>query len=112
MASDDESSSEDGNNSDEDRVDHAFLELRDSQRILNAALDELRCGHIPTDLEPLATVDKALNIWNDRDRLQRSSVTLSALSKNTNFDAILWACLTGMFGVLNLYLDLVMSQLS
>ena len=105
VASDDESSSVDGNNSEEDRVDFAFLELGDSQRILNAALDELRRGHIPTDLGPLATVDKALDIWNDQDRLQRSSVTLSALSKNTNFDAILRARLTGMFGVLNLYLD-------
>ena len=65
MASDDESSSEDGNNTEEDGVDFAFLELGDSQCILNAALDELCHGHVPTDLGPLTTVDKALDIWKD-----------------------------------------------
>ena len=104
-ASDDKSSSDNRNNSEEDRVDSTFLELEDSQHILNSALDELHHGHIPTDLGPLATVDKALDVWNDWDRLQRASVTLSAMSRNTNFDAVLRAHLTGMVGVLNIYLD-------
>ena len=104
-ASDDKSSSDNRDNSEEDRVDSTFLELEDSQHILNSALDELHHGHIPTDLGPLATVDKALDVWNDWDRLQRASVTLSAMSRNTNFDAVLCAHLTGMVGVLNIYLD-------
>ena len=61
---------------DENDVDLAFLGLGDSQHILEAALDEIRQGRIPTYLGPLTTVDKALDVWNDREKLQRASVAL------------------------------------
>ena len=79
--------------------------LQDSQCILEAALDEICQGLIPTYLGPLTTVDKALDVWNDREKLQSASLALLAMSKNTNFDVILCTCLTGMIGVLNLHLD-------
>jgi hypothetical protein len=75
---------------------------------LDAALEEIRCSHVPTDIGPLTRADKALDVWKDQERLQSACVALSAMSKNTNFDVILRACLTGMVGVLNLYLDPVL----
>ena len=87
-------------------MDLAFLGLGDSQCILEAALDEICQGCIPTYLGPLTTVDKALDVWNDREKLQSASVAIFlAMRQNTNFDVILHTCLTRMIGVLNLYLD-------
>ncbi|KAH8989993.1 hypothetical protein EDB92DRAFT_1816969 [Lactarius akahatsu] len=63
---------------------------------------------IPTDLGPLTRADRALNIWDDRESLQKACAPLLVMSKSTNFDALLRACLTGMVGVLNLYLDLAL----
>ena len=88
-ATDSESSSEDGNNSEDDKTDSALLGGGDSlEIILEAALNDIRHGHIPTDLGPLTTTEKALNVWNDREKLHTASVALLALSKNTHFDVI------------------------
>ncbi|KAH8979873.1 hypothetical protein EDB92DRAFT_1954569 [Lactarius akahatsu] len=81
------------------------LGLGDSQRALNAALDDICRGRIPTDLGPLTCTDRALNIWDDRECLQKACAPLLVMSKSMNFNALLRARLTGMVGVLNLYLD-------
>ncbi|KAH9020181.1 hypothetical protein EDB85DRAFT_2153229 [Lactarius pseudohatsudake] len=98
----------DGGDNDDtsDEDDGEFdLVLGDSQRALNAALDDIRRGRIPTDLGPLTRADRALNVWDDRESLQKACAPLLVMSKSTNFDALLRARLTGMVGVLNLYLD-------
>ncbi|KAH8990068.1 hypothetical protein EDB92DRAFT_1816922 [Lactarius akahatsu] len=72
------------------------LGLGDSQCALNAALDNICRGHIPTDLGPLTCADQALNIWDDRESLQKACAPLLVMSKSMNFNALLWAHLTGM----------------
>ena len=105
-AADHDNSSVDGHNSEDEQMDLALLGVEESRGIiLDAALNDIRHGRIPTDLGPLTAADKALNVWNDPEKLHTASVALQALSKNKNFDIILRARLTGMVGVLNLYLD-------
>ena len=105
-ATDNDNSSVDGHNSEDDQVDLALLGVEESQAIvLEAALNDIQHSRIPTDLGPLTTADKALNVWNDPEKLHTASVALLAMSKNNNFDIILCACLTGLVGVLNIHLD-------
>jgi hypothetical protein len=103
-----DSDKDSGSDSDKLEDDLALPRLGDSRRILDAALKEICRSHVPTDIGPLTRADKALDVWKDRERLQSACVALSAMSKNTNFDVILRARLTGMVGVLNLYLDPVL----
>ena len=78
------------------------------EKILEAALDDIWQGHIPTDLGPLTTDNKVLNIWNDQEKYHTTSVALLAMSKNKDFDIIWHTQVMGMVGVLNLYLDPVL----
>ncbi|KAH9014045.1 hypothetical protein EDB85DRAFT_2157659 [Lactarius pseudohatsudake] len=95
-----------GNTSDEDGGEFN-VRLGGHQRALDAALDEICRGRIPMDLGPfeLTRTDRALNVWDDRENLRKACVPLLVMSKSPNFDALLRARLTGMVGVLNLYLD-------
>ena len=54
-------------------------------------------------LEPMP--DKMLEPWKDREALSKARVTLVTKSRDSRLDVTLRARLTGMIGVLNLYLD-------
>ncbi|KAH8987499.1 hypothetical protein EDB86DRAFT_3082231 [Lactarius hatsudake] len=104
--SDNANDADNGNSSDEDGGEFD-VGIGGHQPALDAALNEIRRGRIPTDLGllELTCADRALNVWDDRESLQKACVPLLVMSKSTNFDALLRARLTGMVGVLNLYLD-------
>jgi hypothetical protein len=89
---------------DEEELDVGLQNLN-PRNALDMALDEICHGSIPTDLGPLTPADKALELWNDRERLRKACASLSVMCKNKDLDPILRARLTGMLGVLNLYLD-------
>jgi len=65
-------------------------------------LQALRCGCDSTFLTPL---DKALELWKDKEKLSNAHATLTSKSKDLRVDTLLQAWLTGMAGVLNLYLN-------
>jgi hypothetical protein len=72
-------------------------------------------GHSSPNLDPesegrgdslvLEAVEKSLDLWKDQSMLLRAWVALVDKSCNLQLDVTLWAHLTGMVGVLNLYLD-------
>jgi len=68
-------------------------------------LQALQSGQNLAELIPLTPSDKELDLWRDFERLRCASVVLATQSKDPSLDALLRTRLTGMLGVLNLYLD-------
>ena len=54
---------------------------------------------------PNTPFDRALDLWKDHEKLGWAHVSLAAKCKDPCIDIFLWTRLTGMLGVLNLYLD-------
>ena len=57
---------------------------------------------------PNTPFDRALDLWKDYEKLGGVRVSLAAKSKDPCIDIFFRTCLTGMLGVLNLYLDPVL----
>jgi hypothetical protein len=70
-------------------------------------LQELCEGRKPKDNSPATASDTALNQLHYKDfpALQHAHASLTVNSKNKKIDVLFWAHMTGMVGVLNLYLD-------
>ena len=75
---------------------------------LKSILDALRSGRDPTHIVPNTPFDRALDLWKDHEKLGCARVSLAAKSKDPCIDIFLRTRLTGMLGVLNLYLDPVL----
>ena len=75
---------------------------------LKSILDALRSGRDPTHIVPNTPFDRALDLWKDHEKLGWACVSLAAKCKDPCIDIFLWTHLTGMLGVLNLYLDPVL----
>ena len=80
----------------------------DTTGTLKAILDALHSGRDPTHIMPNTPFDRALDLWKDHEKLGQAHVSLAAKSKDPCIDIFLWTRLTGMLGVLNLYLDPVL----
>ncbi len=65
----------------------------------------LHSGHDPSFLTPKSPTDNALELWKDSKKLGEACATLTTKSKDPCIDIVLRTRLTGMVGVLNLYLD-------
>ncbi len=72
---------------------------------MKGILDALRCGRDPSFLTPKLPSDSALELWKDHKRLGEACRTLTTKSRDLRIDVALRTRLTGMVGVLNLYLD-------
>jgi len=68
-------------------------------------LQALRCGQDLAKLTPPMPLDKELDLWMDFEQLGHARVMLAVKSKDLSLDALLQTHLTGMLGVLNLYLE-------
>ncbi len=94
-----------GGNSDDEGSAQAGQETLDAKCTLNKILEALHCGQDPTYLTPNTPFDRALDLWKDHERLGRACASLTAKTKDPRVDVLLRTRLTGMLGVLILYLD-------
>ncbi|KAN0129547.1 hypothetical protein V8E53_012635, partial [Lactarius tabidus] len=92
--------------SDDDEGDDGAQKVATST--LKAILDALRAGQDPTHIVPNTPFDRALDLWKDHEKLGQARMSLAAKCKDARIDVFLRTCLTGMLGVLNLYLDPVL----
>jgi hypothetical protein len=99
----------DGDDNDNDsRGDDDGLKVDSAQYAMTEILDALHCGWDPTNILPKTPFDRDLDLWKDHEKLGRAQVSLAAKSKDPHMDIFLRTRLTGMLGVLNLYLDPVL----
>ena len=99
----------DGNGDEHRHSDDSAWKVPDlAMDTLKAILDALRSGRDPTHIVPNTPFDRALDLWKDHEKLGRARVSLAAKSKDPSMDIFLQTHLTGMLGVLNLYLDPVL----
>ena len=80
-------------------------ETKNVKCTVSKILEALHCGQDPTYLTPISPFDRALDLWKDHERLEKACTPLMAKNKDPHVDVLLQTCLTGMLGVLNLYLD-------
>lgn len=80
-------------------------ETKNVKSTVSKILEALHCGQDPTYLTPISPFDRALDLWKDHERLEKACTPLMAKTKDPHVDVLLQTCLTGMLGVLNLYLD-------
>jgi hypothetical protein len=77
----------------------------DAKRRLDELLRELREGRRPVDFTPPTQKDSKLENLKDREKLRRAAAALTVKGKDKLLDVLFRSRISGMLGVLNLYLD-------
>ncbi|KAH9039245.1 hypothetical protein EDB85DRAFT_2141193 [Lactarius pseudohatsudake] len=72
---------------------------------MNEILEALCSGQDSIYLTPVSPFDRALDLWKDCEKLRQACMVLTTKSKDVRISILLWTRLTGMLGMLNLYLD-------
>ncbi|KAF9000882.1 hypothetical protein BDQ17DRAFT_1426910 [Cyathus striatus] len=68
-------------------------------------LQGLCTGEMPVDNTGATATDKKLENWKDLPKIRQARAALSVKSKDKTLDVFFHACLVGMLGMLNLYLN-------
>ncbi|KAJ3522656.1 hypothetical protein NMY22_g11792 [Coprinellus aureogranulatus] len=77
----------------------------EAQQKVEELLRNLREGKRPADLTPQTLSDTQLENWKDLPKLRRARAALTVKSKDKLLDVLFRSRLSGMAGVLNLFLD-------
>ncbi|KAH9004863.1 hypothetical protein EDB86DRAFT_3071440 [Lactarius hatsudake] len=101
------SGNSDGDGSEDDLAESAGqgVETWNATHTVNKILEALHSGQASTYLTLVSLFDRALDLWKDREKLRRACAVLTTKSKDMHISILLQTHLTGMLGMLNLYLD-------
>ncbi|KAF8993314.1 hypothetical protein BDQ17DRAFT_1431811 [Cyathus striatus] len=79
--------------------------LGEPWKTIEEMLSDLKAGKRPMGNTEMMPTDKKLENWKDMPKLRHAQAALTVRSKDKVFDVFFRACLSGMVGMLNLFLS-------